>query len=370
MRAPITLLWLGLFTATAAAETAPACWMASDLAYHKGDERVHKTVARIAPPQRILAQYSPLAQRGTIRRVKLTGDKKLIALTFDLCEQPSEISGYQGGIVDFLREHRIKATFFMGGKWMLSHRERAQQLMADPLFEVANHTWEHRNLRVVSGQALVDEIKNAQVAYEQVREELEAKQCTGPRGNTLAHEQAPQRLSLLRFPYGACSAAALDEAAHQGLLPIQWDVSSGDPAFAQSARAIAHQVLANVQPARSFYSTPTAAAGTPMARSPASSPRSRRAATNSLRFRSCWRRVSRWCPRRATTRGPATPTGLGIRCPSPPVHSASAGCGTVSRRLPRRRPTPGDGGLVAAAAFGSNPPNDPPNEGAARARAA
>src|SRR5215831_9068056 len=89
MRAPIILLWLGLFTATAAAETAPACWMASDLAYHKGDERVHKTVARIAPPQRILAEYSPLAQRGTIRRVKLTGDKKLVALTFDLCEQPS-----------------------------------------------------------------------------------------------------------------------------------------------------------------------------------------------------------------------------------------------------------------------------------------
>src|SRR5262249_50975765 len=91
-------------------------------------------------------------------------------------------------------------------------------------------------------------IKNAQVAYEQVREELEAKQCTGPRGNTLAHEQAPQRLSLLRFPYGACGAVACDEAADMGVLPLEWDVSSGDPAFAQSARAIEHQVLANVQP--------------------------------------------------------------------------------------------------------------------------
>src|SRR5262249_58921791 len=42
------------------------------------------------------------------------------------------------------------------------------------------------------------------------------------------------------------------------------------------------------------------------------------------------------------TRAPATPTGAGIRAPSPPVRSASAGCGTVSRRLPRRRPAPGD----------------------------
>src|SRR5262249_37151061 len=125
-------------------ETAPACWMPGDLAYHKGDERVQKAAARIAPPQRMLAAYSPTAQRGVIRRVKLIGDKKLVALTFDLCEQPSEISGYQGGIVDFLRTNGIKATFFMGGKWMLSHRERTQQLMSDPLFEVANHTWEHR----------------------------------------------------------------------------------------------------------------------------------------------------------------------------------------------------------------------------------
>src|SRR6266498_3641740 len=124
MRVRMTLLWLSLLTATAAGETAPACWMPSDLAYHKGDERVQKAVARIAPPQRMLAEFSPTAQRGAIRRVKLTGDKKLVALTFDLCEQPSEISGYQGGIVDFLRENRIKATFFMGGKWMLSHRER------------------------------------------------------------------------------------------------------------------------------------------------------------------------------------------------------------------------------------------------------
>jgi peptidoglycan-N-acetylglucosamine deacetylase len=101
MRARMTLLWLVFLTATAAAETAPACWTPSDLAYHKGDERVQKAAARIAPPQRSLAEYSPTAQRGAVRRVKLTAGKKLVALTFDLCEQPFEISGYQGGIVDF-----------------------------------------------------------------------------------------------------------------------------------------------------------------------------------------------------------------------------------------------------------------------------
>jgi peptidoglycan/xylan/chitin deacetylase (PgdA/CDA1 family) len=246
----MTLVLLGLLTAAAAADsaTAPACWAPGDLTHKPGEERVQKGVkqARIPPPKNALAEFSPIAQRGVVRRVNLPAGTKLIALTFDLCEQPSEIAGYQGGIVDFLRKNEIKATFFMGGKWMLSHRERTQQLMIDPLFEVANHTWEHRNLRVLSGQALADEIKYAQVAYEQVHSELQARQCTAPGGSALA--PAPARLSLLRFPYGACSPAALNEVAQQGLLPIQWDISSGDPTFTQSAQALQRQVLSHAQP--------------------------------------------------------------------------------------------------------------------------
>ena len=67
--------------------------------YRRGEERVQKGVAqaRIAPPRRVLAQFSPLPQRGVIRRVKLPAGQKLVALTFDLCEQASEIAGYQGG---------------------------------------------------------------------------------------------------------------------------------------------------------------------------------------------------------------------------------------------------------------------------------
>jgi peptidoglycan/xylan/chitin deacetylase (PgdA/CDA1 family) len=250
MHARMTLLLLALLAAPAAAETPAACWTPGELAHRQGEEHLQKGVkqARIAPPQRTLADYSPIPQRGAVRRVKLPAGQKLVALTFDLCEQPSEIAGYQGGMVDLLRQNQIKATFFVGGKWMLSHRDRAQQLMSDPLFEVANHSWEHRNLRTLSGKTLTDEIRNAQMAYEQVRDELAAKQCTRPGGTTAASELAPKRLGLMRFPYGACSAAALNEVAQQGLLPIQWDVSSGDPTFGVSAPMIERQVLANVQP--------------------------------------------------------------------------------------------------------------------------
>ncbi len=252
MRAKIIAMAAG-FAAIAAASPAfaqNACWTAADLAYRTGDEQVRKGAknAHIPPPRRALADFTPLPQRGVVRRVKLPPGKKLVALTFDLCEQPSEIAGYQGGIVDFLRKNRIRATFFAGGKWMLSHRERTQQLMTDPLFETANHSWEHRNLRNLSGTALTDEIKNAQLAYEQVREELEAKQCVAPGTRTPASERAPKRLGYFRFPFGACSPQALDEVAGMGLLPIQWDVSSGDPARAVTAAEITQNVVESVRP--------------------------------------------------------------------------------------------------------------------------
>src|SRR5262245_31441567 len=70
-----------------------------------------------APPA---AEDQPLDQKGVapegapgaVRRVDLPAGKKMIALTFDLCEQPGEIAGYDGAIIDYLRRENVKATFF------------------------------------------------------------------------------------------------------------------------------------------------------------------------------------------------------------------------------------------------------------------
>ena len=96
-------------------------------------------------------EAAPAGALGAVRRVDLPPGKKLIALTFDLCEQPGEIAGYDGAIIDYLRHEGIRATFFAGGKWMRSHEERTQQLMADPPFELGNHAEAHRNLRLLDG---------------------------------------------------------------------------------------------------------------------------------------------------------------------------------------------------------------------------
>jgi peptidoglycan/xylan/chitin deacetylase (PgdA/CDA1 family) len=192
------------------------------------------------------SEFSPAQNYGALRRVKLPPGKKLVALTFDLCETPNEVAGYQGDVVDFLRKNNIKATFFAGGKWMLTHRLRTEQVMSDPLFEVGNHTWEHRNLRRLTGSNLVDEIERGQLAYEAVRDELEAKQCVRP--DTRSPARAPRRLSLFRFPFGACDAKASAAVAQAGLMPVQWDLSSGDPSRGQAAGQMARWVLHGVHP--------------------------------------------------------------------------------------------------------------------------
>ena len=218
-----------------------ACWAPAALAAKSGENIAHRPDRSFdAPPMEgwVLAPSAgaPPDAVGAIRRVKLPPGRKLVALTFDLCEQPGEIAGYDGAIIDYLRSENIKATFFAGGKWMRSHEQRTQQLMADPRFEIGNHSEAHRNLRLLDGTRLHDEVIGPQRAYEAIRTRLAETQCATAR--PAAMQTVAPRLNLFRFPYGACNDRALREVHDQGLRAIQWDISTGDPAPQQSAAAI------------------------------------------------------------------------------------------------------------------------------------
>lgn len=247
--AALVLLAAGLPTLAHAAPR--QCWAPKQLSYRPGEERITKGIrAAFLPvphgkPRRPDRNFHLV--RGSIRRIALPPGKKLVALTFDLCEQPYEITGYQGDIVDYLREHGVAATFFAGGKWMLTHTERAEQLMSDPLFQLANHSWEHRNFRLLAGKRLVNEIEGAQLAYERVHADLSRRSCLARATTRPAHDQAPPRLSLFRFPFGACNAQALRAVNDRGLLAIQWDVSAADPWKGQTVEKMTSYVLSRAR---------------------------------------------------------------------------------------------------------------------------
>lgn len=184
--------------------------------------------------------------RGSIRRVALPKGEKLIALTFDLCEDRGEVAGYEGRIFDYLRQQGIKATLFAGGKWMRSHEARSQQLMSDPLFEIANHSDTHKNARLIDPARLADEIHNPQRTYYALRQAFAKTQCAAKAAE--AAQSLPQQMSLFRFPFGACNDAAMAAVNDAGLLAIQWDVSTGDPDPHQSVEAIVNAMVHHAKP--------------------------------------------------------------------------------------------------------------------------
>lgn len=223
------------------------CWAPAQLAGRPEEKAAHATRQDAPSPALDGLHPAPVSTIGAIRRVKLPKGRKLVALTFDVCEAVREVAGYDGGVIDYLRANNVKATLFVGGKWMADHPERAQQLVADEHFEIGTHGWAHVNLHVETGRAVTDEILGATAAYDSTRKALAARACVRAAGLQSLPSTPPQP-RVFRFPFGACHTEALNAVARAGLLAIQWDVATGDPSPAASAAKIARAVLAEAKP--------------------------------------------------------------------------------------------------------------------------
>ncbi|MBQ7154199.1 MAG: polysaccharide deacetylase family protein [Synergistaceae bacterium] len=192
------------------------------------------------PPERTSPLFSlpPISgDEGVIRRVKLSPDIKAVALTFDMCELDTTTTGCDMDVINFLHEHRIPATLFMGGKWMRTHSRRVKQIMTDPIFELANHNWSHGNCALLSPEGLKAQILWTQSEYELLREESGVI-------------DAPESMRLFRLPYGRNNQRALKIIAELGLRVVQWDVAAeaGDNSNPKRAKKSAKLVAGMTKP--------------------------------------------------------------------------------------------------------------------------
>ena len=192
------------------------------------------------PPERTAPLFSlpPLpTDEGVIRRVKLSTDLKAVALTFDLCELDTTTTGCDMDTINFLRENRIPATLFLGGKWMRTHSSRVKQFMTEPIFELANHNWSHGNCALLSTDGLKAQILWTQSEYELLREEL-------------GDNAIPESMTLFRLPYGRNNQKALKIIAELGLRVVQWDVAAeaGDNSNPKRAKRSAKLVAGMTKP--------------------------------------------------------------------------------------------------------------------------
>ncbi|OIN98824.1 MAG: hypothetical protein AUJ49_12460 [Desulfovibrionaceae bacterium CG1_02_65_16] len=193
--------------------------------------------ARTAPVEPLPAL--PEQRRGIIRRVQLPAGDRRVALTFDLCERTVHITGYDARLVDALRRANARATFFAGGKWLRSHPERAEQLMADSRFELGNHSWAHANMEVAPAEFRQRQVDWTAGQYELLRDDLDRRLAA--KGLPPSH-RGP--MTLFRLPYGRGGAEVAAFLNGLGYAVIQWDVvGEGGRGNAQArAEAIAEAV--------------------------------------------------------------------------------------------------------------------------------
>ena len=144
-----------------------------------------------------------------------------VALSFDACPT-SHRPGFSPDIVDTLRRAQAPATFFVSGRWAEAHPDALRQLAAVPFFEVALHGHRHRSLRGAGREAVGAEIEDGRRALERLG--------VAPR-------------SLFRPPFGDRPPELAAAAARSGVVPVLWDVVSGDPDPALPPATLARNVL-------------------------------------------------------------------------------------------------------------------------------
>jgi peptidoglycan/xylan/chitin deacetylase (PgdA/CDA1 family) len=204
----------------------------------EGTRRVTSVLSREQPGN---PQYS-LATRRT-REVDLVGRSsgeivstryhpmgaldvpRAVALTFDDGPWPSSTRA----ILQVLRRHHVRATFFMIGRnvrrWPAIARDVVRAGMV-----VGNHSWDH------PGRPMFEKLGPHRLQTE------------------LAHTSRALRdigvtdPYLFRPPGGSWDPGVIREAARQGLRVVNWNVDPEDWRAGRSAKQVVHAVLSHVGP--------------------------------------------------------------------------------------------------------------------------
>ncbi len=145
---------------------------------------------------------------------RMEPEEKTVYLTFDDGPHPETTEH----VLDVLREHRVKATFFMLGK-NVARYPQLKQMVSDGGHAIGNHGMEHPNGWVTSTEAFVADF-------------AAGKAITGS--------------SLFRPPYGRLTLSQYNRIKEDSTI-VFWDVISGDFDMGISVTDILNNVKKNVR---------------------------------------------------------------------------------------------------------------------------
>ena len=133
---------------------------------------------------------------------KGSGDTSRIALTFD--DGPDDT--YTPQVLQVLREYGVPATFFLMGSRAERHPEIVNEMVSDG-HVIANHSWSHPDLRMLTEERVHSEIT---------------------RTEEILHQITGLQTAMMRPPFGAISEMNLVQLRGMGYHVINWSVDSRD----------------------------------------------------------------------------------------------------------------------------------------------
>lgn len=141
-------------------------------------------------------------------------DKKRVALTFD--DGPDDV--YTPRILDLLKKHEVKATFFLVGERVTWAPAVARRIF-DEGHEVANHTWNHQNLA---------KLKLKDAIWQVDRADQEFRKMFG------------RSFKVFRPPYGFLTVESASALVERGYTLAYWNVDSFDWRGPTAAEVLEH----------------------------------------------------------------------------------------------------------------------------------
>ncbi|MFZ5590543.1 MAG: polysaccharide deacetylase family sporulation protein PdaB [Bacillota bacterium] len=181
-----------------------------------------ETTSKPAVVSRPLRQQSPAnPKQNLIAIYRVDTPEKVAALTFDI----SWGTRIPGPVLDILKQHGVKSTFFLSGPWAKKYPDLARRLVNEG-HEIASHGNRHIDLDKEARNTVMQEIMAAH---------NDLKQVTG---------HSP---TLIRTPNGAYNDMVLQVARDLNYRVIQWSVDSLDWKK-PGQEAIIQRVLNNIHP--------------------------------------------------------------------------------------------------------------------------
>ena len=177
--------------------------LASDVIYVDQILKLYGKNVEPPPPAEPPKQDPPPTTASSVIISNGSLQQKKIALTFDAGSDAVGI-----GILDVLKKHNVKATFFLTGKWVVTFPNLAKRI-AEEGHDIGNHSYSHPDAVKITANAFKQDIIKAEEAI---------KATTG---------KSPQ--PYFRFPFGSYNTAALKTAGAAGYpYSIQWSLDTID----------------------------------------------------------------------------------------------------------------------------------------------